>query len=428
MASTSLLTLIQTCPVALGWYAQDAPSAAATSTTSWQMNATDAGWDDATPGTEYKYVWAKVEADSAGTPLNVGEVRRVTSFTPSNATFSLSSGRGWSNALTTTQTVGLYHTVPPTTMGMIKGWSQYISDVLRQGIYGEPPRYRRYGLLTLVTDGDMEASATSDWTALNSATLSKVTTAANVTWGGRALRVQGNGATASPGARSALIAVTPGDVGILRCDLMVATGTGVVAAYDQTNSTTIESESTTSTDQRYLDFTFTVPSTCTSISIRLSGTGVSDDVYFDNCSLRLRNQHRFALPSWVDKEMAFEWLTYYAGLSNQSDAYLVSGQLMQELPHCRVLSDFSGSTQYYVEYNVAPPDRALLFVRGLSAFDALSADSSTTTCDRDLLVAGARAAALKDQGHPRAKEFLQEYNARRLRLPRWSAPISGGWR
>ena len=416
--STSLLVLSRECPDRLGWYAQGAPSSG-TSTRVWVHDAAGSHFDEVDEPSYWENVWAKVEADSAGSPQNVGEIRRVKTYTPGSASFSLATGRGFTSTPTPTMTVGFYKAVPPgTRWGSTPGWTHYINRVLRS------IRYRRYSILSLVTDGDMETSGVTNWTA-TSATLTKITAAANLTLGSTSLRVANSGTNGL--ARSALINVAPGDTYSLRADLRVASGTGELEAYDQTNSAVIESETSTYPDWRYLAFNFTIPTGCLSLSIRLKGQEATADVYWDNVSLRHTKARQMDLPSWVDNPGAVEGLYQYrggAGVTAGADAGLWMGQHLTPIPYDDIIAEVTAATAYRIAFSWLPKADALLMVRGLGPHAELSVDADTTVADKDLVELGACALAAADHEDPRAEQFLADYNARLPFLPyaeRWIA-------
>ena len=170
--------------------------------------------------------WLKCISDSAATPLNVGEVRRIDStsgYTPSSGTITVT--RAFSNATTTTQRFGIFMGLSPEDYGLARGLKSYINDVLRR------LWQRRPFVLTLVTDGDMETSGVTNWTATNSTRTKSTST--GVTLGKQALRVQN---TALNGyVQSATINVEPSQSYYLVADVTVASGTAVLELWDVTD-------------------------------------------------------------------------------------------------------------------------------------------------------------------------------------------------
>ncbi len=401
-----------------GWYWSDIPSASSGAATAFTINDAAAQHDSSDQAEFLENGWARVESDSAATPLNVGEVRRVSDYAPSTGIFTVI--RAFTSNPTTTQTVGLYKTIPPgEQFGMQLGWRHYINRVLRA------IRYRRYGLLTLITDGDMETSGTTSWTASN-ATLTKVTTAASIALGAQALQVDNT--LANGYARSSLVAVTPGDTYDLRADCKVTSGTAYLVAYDETNSTEIDSDNQSGRDWRFLDFTFTVPADSYSISIRLKGSEATADAYWDNVSLRHQGGQRIALPSWVTEPGQIEGLFLWEGSQSKDDAYLWDSQVQSRALHYDLLEDPLGATPLRVEWHVRPYSRQLLLVRGLSAYGELSATTDTTVADKDMVVCGTRYLAYRDlygTEDERTKSQLRRWQALSTRLPRVQRLIQG---
>lgn len=405
--SVSLLVLQEDCAREVGLYAEMAPSETSSATTSFVVDGVAAQVDENDADTLFRDCWVRVESDSAGTPLNVGAIRRIQSYTPATSTFTLAGDRGFANAPTATQTMGFFWTIPPDQIVRTLGWKQHINLVLQD------MRYRRLGLLTSVTDGDMEASGTTNWTASNT-TLSKVTAAATVGFGVRALRVLNSSANGY--ARSALIEVEPSDVWMIRADLNVETGTAHLVAYDETNGAEIESENTTAQDWRVLGFQCTIPSGSVSMSIRLKGAESSADVYWDNVVARHTAARQLALPSWLDEKRAFEGLLQTVGGHLHNDAMLRVSEELEPLMDAGLVEDPLGATAYRVRLLEIPRSEALVYVQGLSAYDALSATSDTTVADKRTVIAGACARALRAVKDDRWKQYAAEYLTRMSRL------------
>ena len=405
--STTLQSLVQACAQRCNWWATASPSTATTAAVTF--NQASSFFDEADPDALYKDVWLKVEADSASAPLNVGEVRRFPTFSGTAGVFTLPTGRTYTNTPTTTMTFGFYKTVPPAQWAERQGWKEYVNRVLSN------ISYRRWGLLTLVVDGDMESSATTSWTASN-ATHTKVTTSGYVSAGLRASRVANTSANGY--IKSTAIPVAANDVYAVRADLRCASGTGHLQAYDETNAAEIDSENTDLQDWRYLDFTFTIPSGCKSITIRLKGAEASADAYWDNVSLRNVNAWRFALPSWITSPRDLEGVHEYIGNSASGNAWAVSSQIMRETDRPEILEDVIGGS-WYAELAEQPMDGSLLFVKGLSAYSELTSDSDTTQADTKLVCSGARYYAHLDLDQAaKARTALLEFNLRARQLPR----------
>ena len=124
------------------------------------------------------------------------------------------------------------------------------------------------------------------------------------------------------------------------------------------------------------------------------------------------------LPSWVDTPQVVEGLFESRGGTSRGDAALVSGQLLHNLPYEIVIAEPPAANPYRVLFSERPRADSLLLVRGLGPYAELSADSDTTTADKDLVELGACYLALRDLKDDRAGGYLAEYNHRAAFLPR----------
>lgn len=330
--------------------------------------------------------WVKIEADSAGTPLNVGEVRRLKSeggYVPGTST--LTWHLAMTNATTTTMTYGLYLGVPPARQGLNKGLTEYINDVLRQ------LRYRHYALLTLVTDGDMETSGVTNWTTSNS-TATKSTTAAYITGGTQSLRVLNSSATGY--VQSASVPVVEGQSYECAADVRVSSGTAILRLWDVTNAASIDTATTTELRKGflYLDNAL-IPSGCKQVAVRLVGTESDADIYWDNVTLRNREAREMSLPSWFVNPKWLEEVIYTHGgrREQDSDSYNVDERALDILHYRNVIVDHTGATPYKVEFS-RPPTGCHLFARCHRPYAELSTDTDVTLANQDWV----RAWVLKD--------------------------------
>ncbi len=401
--STSLATLETNIAKApeLG-FASGTCSAAGTTLTIVDTS-TDSPFDTGDPKEQYQHAWAKITADSAASPLNVGEVRRVKTYTPGSQTITTSMA--FSNGTTTTQSYALFLNTPPTRVGILPGLDEWINQTLRECYYHD------LSLLTLITDGDMETAAASNWTASN-ATLSKVTAAANVWLGKQALRVLNT--LANGYAESATVNVTAGQVYHVRADVRVASGTATLQLYDKTNGAVIDTAvDSVERGWRYLWYNGTIPTSCKQVSVRLVGTEATADVYWDNVSLRQASATEIALPSWItSKKQVEELYEWHGGTSDQTnDSVTIDQQRRYQMPWWEVVSDPTGQTPYRIEFSHAPQAGSLLIVKGLRPYGELSADTDTTDANADMVKAGALGKLLLAKDNPAAGKYLAAYFA-----------------
>jgi hypothetical protein len=133
----------------------------------------------------------------------------------------------------------------------------------------------RYTILTLVPDGDMEATGTGSWTALGGGSVSKTTTAASVMSGRQALTVSGS--ATDDGVRSESVLVHDPETLQLSVFMRVTAGSQVqVQLYNVTGSSVIDFETVYGPTTGWVEVRFqgTVPEDCTQVQVRVvSGTG-----------------------------------------------------------------------------------------------------------------------------------------------------------
>jgi hypothetical protein len=325
--------------------------------------------------------WAYIEADSAGSPLNVGECRRVSSYTPTTGT--LTTSRAFTNATTTTQSYAVYLGAPPIRTGGRKGLQDYLNDALR-GL-----KRRDYGLLTLVTDGDMAATGVTNWTTNGTAVAAKSATT-GITGGKQSLSVT----TAASGdyVRTASIPVLGGGTLSVCADCYDVSGYGCqLVVYDVTGSAALKTLHTDTFGQRYLADTVQLPSTCKQVQIRLSSVTANASAvsYWDNLSVRSESARLLPAPSWLTSTALLEDVVYRSGGSraDENEAYNHDEASYGPIHFYRAHTDGTGTIK--IEYAPSPPVASHLFVRGLRGYTELSALTDTTDCDADLLKAWA---------------------------------------
>lgn len=392
---TTLLELEKLIAKELG-YATGAPSTTGTTTTLLDTSG-DSPLDTEDDDSQYVNWWLKIEADSAVSPTNVGETRRVKTYAPSTAT--LTTSRAYTASTKTTHTYGLYPALPPTRLGGIKGIDEYINDVLRN------TQHKDLTLLSMLTDADMESSATTSWTGANS------TLAKNSTYMTAGLRCLSVTASADGGYAKQAVSVFGSRQYLVAADVTVASGSAKLQAYDETNSAEIDSVTTAWTAPSFVWFTFETPATCKSLSIRLVGVANTNVAYWDNITLRPTTGRDMPLPSWFMDEAWFEELEVWGGGAASTTDHvdsLLDSRYRTIVPWWRVLVDHSGTTPYKVEF-AAPPTNGHLFARTLRPYTELSADTDSTNCNKDLIRAYALGRILSDRGDEKgAARWLAE--------------------
>lgn len=158
-------------------------------------------------------------------------------------------------------------------------------------------KYQTIVPLTLVTDGDMETSGVTNWTA-TTATVTKNSTGLNsVLYGTQSLRVLNT--SASGKVQSATIPCVPSTSYYLQARVRAVVGTATLIAYDVTNSANIDSDTWANSGWGVINVNFTVPATCENIAIRMQGTGTVDDIYWDSVILLRDGARDIPLPSYI---------------------------------------------------------------------------------------------------------------------------------
>ena len=254
------------------------------------------------------------------TTVSPAEERMISAVT-SAGTVSVSPN--WSGAADT-DAYELYSIMQPTYI------NSAIDDALRR------LSFIGYIYPSLCVDGDVEASGTSDWSS-SSATLSKVTTAARLTFGRQALRVL---ATAAAGyAQSTQIPVTAGEVYEIDALVSPDIGTARLQAYDNTGSASIDTRDSVGEAAQWLHLTVTIPASSRDLRIRLVGVANTDDAYWSLILVRHQGSRRLMLP---------RWLTSSTPMVQQAD--LLSAEQMINLGRSLGTEAYSGDSLITTKY------------------------------------------------------------------------------
>lgn len=375
----TLLEIMQLVASEVG-YASGTATTTSTTTTLIDTSG-DSPFDTDDSSSLYDNSWVMLET---GTGAGVSNVRRITTYTPASSEITVS--RAFGTTPTTTHSYGVYFGYPPVRHGATKGLREYINETLRE------LRYKGLTLITLVTDGDMETSGTTNWTA-SSATVTKSTSYA--TQGLYSLRVANSGANGY--ARTASIPVQSGSTVFVAADVKAVTGTAELILYDATNSAAIDSSTATDLTHTYLSFSAQIPATCRSVQIRLAGQGASDDIYWDNITLRQMSQRSIPLPSWVVNDNMVEDFEYWAyGNVPQTGAEgsLATSRYKHDVAFWSI--DYDGSL---LSVFIEPPNyNGHIFMRALKPYSELTDITETTDANKDLVKALVLTRIYNDRG------------------------------
>lgn len=289
--------------------------------------------------------------------------RMVVTYAPSTGVFGISPA--WSTGMAAADTFDLY--LKGLRIAQIK---TAINTALRQ------LWYVTIYPLSLVTDADMETSGVTNWAATSAAS-SKVSTAGNLLRGNQSLRVLNSGANGY--AQSATMSITKDDSFYVEAYCRAAVGTGTLIAYDITNSANIDTASWDEIGWGKVYLTFSAPSTCEQIAIRLQGTGASDDIYWDDVNLLRVGTREILLPDWITHpSQVRHLLTDVAGRDRWDESHYI------RTSHYRIIRDESNTLnplKLSLEWSLGAP----LWIEANRTYAELSADTGTTTCNRELI-------------------------------------------
>jgi hypothetical protein len=285
--TTTLLVAKQELARRLGFYEEGQADDDGTNNTTLQIIDTRAGSPLQSSVGNNNSLKSKYLYTSAGT--NSGNERQIVSQVQTLGKATLHQ----SMAAAFTQT-SVYHL------------TQFSNDKMERAINKALRRCRveEWYLVTEVTDGDMRASGVTDWTALNSAALTKTTTAADRWMGPQVLRVANSGSTGA--AQSTSIAVAGSASYRVEAVGRTESGTAKLIAYDVTNSANIDSKdiSEVSPHRRRgrfrLVLDITVPATCGALAFKLEAAESSADVRWSYLAVYEKGVREFKLSTEIE--------------------------------------------------------------------------------------------------------------------------------
>lgn len=256
-------------------------------------------------------------------------------------------------------------------------------------------------VLTPVTDGDMETSGVTNWTATNSTRVKDTT----IVWQGTASMDVTN-TSANGYVQSASFLAVPNRSFRFSVKCRPRVGTQTFTVYDVTNSAVITSSSAVSGVGAWQDVmvTGTFPATCYQAAVRLGGVGTTDRANWDDVTGYWDLQTRLDLPSWVTQwrtEEGEEALRIYKqanrlGTDNAWAATAYDLSLVEPRDY-QILQQPSavGSLQLEMGRDLSGQKWPLIVEarRPFSDFGSLSADTDTTGAPLRLVVAAAKCLA-----------------------------------
>jgi hypothetical protein len=248
--------------------------------------------------------------------------------------------------------------------------------------------------VSVLPDGGFEIG-TSDWTVVATATITPEAT--RVMHGAGSMRVQGNAAaptvqTVVSVEDSTLVAAVAGQQWILAAIARSYSGTMTLVAYD--GNAAAEIATATTGQGRWMELlvnggTFTVPTGCKLIRVRIRGTISTDDFYIDDVILWPTQRAWFPLPSFIEDPNDVVDVGYFDRPMPGPDTnsyYADQGQ-WYTWPHTVKPNYIDEGGVKALSIELRTPVIRPLYVRARRPFADLTTDTATTTADRDLVVA-----------------------------------------
>jgi len=332
-------------------------------------------------------------------------VARVTQFDRSAGTVTFSPA------------IGNVHGTAATVNGEYELWPDVHPDEADNAInrvLNEMP-YDAHLPVTLVTDGDMEDTGTTNWTAVATATLSKV--ASPLAYGRQALRVVT--AALGDGVRCAVVSALPNERFYLSVGIVMSTTDDWTFSLERgAGLETLESVTIGELPELEVRFNVAANSSTSSVAFQAVSTTAGAET-IDIGWVSLLSDRRYHYPvdsSSVDfGDDVFNVLRLPQGYP--SDTNFVYSPLYHELvPVEFTASERSrdGNPITIWTPRVADP----LFIRSKRRFPSITTDAATTTADKEAVVNGVLHYLEKARGNPaEANRYWRKY--RLLTSPDW---------
>jgi len=257
--------------------------------------------------------------------------------------------------------------------------------------------------LTLVTDGDMEATGTTNWTASGTGgtpTLAKDTT--TVLRGRKTLSVTNDGSTTRGFAKSASVFLRPSSEVFVSADVYVTSGDSAKLTLRRITATAadIETAETAATGWVHLEFTATIPAGCEEVQVWLESPAASDVTYWGSVQLLPTLRSTYTYPSSLEWGEDLDKVFYFprgAAFTATTDdnAYDILEGPARHWSHFEKLQDDTAVVPFRLELAKTNVDQAL-YVKGYVDYDVLYIDTQTTPAPDDIVVDLVYAALLDD--------------------------------
>ncbi len=289
--------------------------------------------------------------------------------------------------------------------------------------------------LTLVTDGDMESTGVTDWTAAGTGgtpTLAKDTTAGRVLHGRRALSITNDSSTTIGYAKSTTIDVSENRSVFVSADCYITPGDKArITLYDVTGSAVIETAESVASGFVHFEFTTVVPADSEDIQVWLESVAASDVTYWGSVQLLFTNRQVYDYPSALEWSEDFDKVFYYPhgpGLTNSGEdlSFEPFGKPAQIWSPADIIRDETAVVPFRIQLKKGTINKPI-FVGGNIDYDILSADTDTTNAPEDIVVnltfadmldAWAQEDISDDKFQAAQVKMAKSENVRRLLSPR----------
>ena len=311
----------------------------------------------------------------------IGETARVTDVSFSGSNSQLTVAPGFTASLVSGTDYEIHY----------KFYPVHIRDKINEIL--ENVRRPIYLPLTLVTDGDMESTATSDWTAAattgTAPTLAKGTT--NVLHGRRSLTITANSDATNSFAKSASMFLSPSTAVFVSADVFITSGDKAkLTLYDVTNSAEIETAESVTTGWVHLRFIATIPSSCEEVQVWLESPVASDVTDWGSVQLLPVNLQVYDFPSTLEWSEDFRSVFYWptgTGLtgSGEDNSFRTFGQVKKTWSPAGTVRDETAVVPFRIELKRGSINESL-YVGGAIDFSTLTNDTDTTNAPEDIIV------------------------------------------
>ena len=338
--------------------------------------------------------------DNSGTPALQEQVSIIHQFNPAAGTLEFSP------------TIGTVNATAGTVDGHYEIWidfhpdavDQHINDILNSLIYeGFIP-------LTLVTDGDMEDSDLTNWTALSGGAPGTTDAKATSPFKVGRQAIHGVATGADEGRRSARIPCTPGQQFNISVPVKVDVGSVDINFVDATASANIKSTTVTDTAAVEVRYTASAPADCEIVHIEYASNASADDFYIGPISILKTDGHRYSVDS-SSIDFADDILAAYelpvGPTAIVSDTYLAFTEPWQRIAINKRDAERDGLP-------ITTEARALsrpIYMEVHRRYPSLTADTSTTRASKLIVVNGALSLIEEARGNPRnAAQYRRTYH------------------